>query len=247
MTDETPKTEGEQKEQTPMPMTAKEATELRDALMGMNTGLKELMKKADDRAEAERRAAENAAPPPDDDEPDDELDDEKLEELPRRKFLDFMLTRVAKHMDTSLAEVKAAVQQIGNQTARNSLEQEANAFASTHEDFADFEQEMIQIAKESPGLSVARIYKLAKVENPDKAKAVEKKYADAKKAREEGEGKGKETPPPPPRRAGRASNGLSPSGTGGSEPNRRMSEQDAAMKAWDEAVAAFGNPFGTQQ
>lgn len=244
MTGENSNTEQGNDKQEQAPLTAKEATELRDALVGLNTGLKELQKAAAERQAAEASAAGNTNSSDeggDSDEPD--VDDEKLEEMPRRQFMDFMLRQVAKHMDTNLKEVKTAIQQVGTQTQRTALEAEANAFAAKHEDFADFEQEMIAIARQNPGLSVARIYALAKVENPDKVKQVEEKYKKGKE-KEKGKEEGGNTPPPP--RRNRASNGMSPSGTGGSEPNRRMSAEDAAAKAWDEAVAVFGNPFGPQ-
>jgi hypothetical protein len=214
------------------PLTAKELTELKSEIGNLTGGIKDLLKFAAIRQEQGRSEAAGNAPPPAEEEEDD-VDEATLEAMPRRAFTDFLLKEFNKNLEKNLKPIQDQVVAASVHSQTTQMEVQAREFASQHEDFADWKDEMVAIAEQHSNLPIARIYSLARAESPEKAAKLDK----AIKARKESETDSG------PRRENRRP-ALTPSGGGGEgKPPARMNAQDAATAAWDEAVARFGNPF----
>jgi hypothetical protein len=225
-------------------LTPEEVAGLKSSIETLSGGVKEIMSLAQKRAE-EQAARERAAAAHDKTKDDDEdgVDDTVLETMPRRQFGEYLLKSFAKHLDTALKPIKDGVTQAATAAQTVDVKVQVQQFAEKHADFNDWKDEMLALAKDNPTLTVQRLYTLARSENPDKAKELDKKIADAKKASEEGDATSTTTRKPPAKRAVKG-NGLSPSGATGEAKPGKMNPQQAAEAAWADAVAQFGgNPF----
>lgn len=167
----------------------------------------------------------------------DPLDDENLEILPRRDFARRMMESFQQIAERTMKPLVDEVHDTRQAISTEQYTREAVAFAERTPDFSEWKDEMMAIAKENPNLSIARIYALAKAENPQKAQEIDTKLSDARKKDEE-------------KRAQEAAKkkkplALAPSGPASGTPrNQKMSPKEAAEAAWEETIEKFGgSPF----
>ena len=113
-------------------------------------------------------------PADDDDEEEEDLGD--LETMSRADLVSTILKTVEKGIDKKLSAVSEKIEGLGNDLESRDIKSEVNTLASDNKDFWDWKEEIRSIAAETPGISVARAYKLARTENPEKAKKLDEKY-----------------------------------------------------------------------
>ena len=104
-------------------------------------------------------------------------DDVDLEQLDRKDFARYIRTHmladikgeVSKLSDTMIAKIEDLGGRFESKNANEQIERTANS----NKDFWEWSSEIKGLLKESPTLSVSRAYKLARSENPDKAKELD--------------------------------------------------------------------------
>lgn len=162
-------------------------------------------------------------------------DDVDMDNLTPRQLAQMIASGVGKVMDGKLQTLQGqtaqAVQTLAAQfETRNASDQIAKS-AEKNADFFEYADEMRQVLKENPTLTVNRAYNLAKSENPEKAAKMALKYAKP----EEDTGNGTITLFP-------SSHNVSNKGKGPG----RMNAQDAASSAFDTLFAGAGASFNKQ-
>lgn len=160
---------------------------------------------------------------------EDLLEDQQLELMPRAAFAQRLMQSFEQSLDGKLAPLVEQIQSQGQNILRDHYVREAEKFAAKTKDFAEWSDEMQEIAKDNPNLPISRIYAIARSENPTKAAEMSKKYADSEEQ--------------PRTQQRKAPLSMSTSGTGGDVRNTRMKPEDAAKAAWEDSVAKFGNVF----
>jgi len=168
------------------------------------------------------------------DEEEEEVDDKTLETLPRKQFADHIIKKVSMVVEKQLKTVSKSTADVKDEVARERVEKAVMEVAGKHPDFWDWSKEIKEIAEASPGISAARAYKLARMENPDKAKQVDEKHK--AKDNEAGEKKGAGAKP--------KFGGFTP-GSGNTQQNSKMAKSEAAEKAWEETMGSLGTGEGT--
>lgn len=216
-------------------LTAAELAGLKESITTLQGGVKEILEVARKRAEEQARRTAEEETTIDDEE--QEPDEAVLETMPRSAFSKYLLKAFQRNLDAALKPVTEAVQKAQQTAVSVDVKTQVEKFADQHPDFPEWKDEMLALAKDNPTLSVARLYNLAKLENPDKAKEIDKKFKKDEKEGEQGKAAaGKKKP---------AANGLTPGGSAGEHKPGKMTPQQAANAAWEETVAQFGgNPWG---
>ena len=156
-------------------------------------------------------------------------EDVDLEQLDRKDFARFILesSRQAtqESLDKMLASLDNKIQDLGSRFESKNAGEQVERMANDHKDFWEWSSEIKVLLKENPTLTVRRAYSLVRGENPDKAKAMDAKY----------------NPPAPAKKSG-SFIGLTPtSSVGTREGTVKMSQKDAANKAFDDVMADLGD------
>lgn len=147
---------------------------------------------------------------------------ESINDLDNASLLKLVVGEVGKVVDQKLDSVSDTLKSTQQDINDTRLAGQVKELMSDNPDFMDWKSEMAAIAKESPGLSIARIYALAKAENPEKATELKEKYSDDK-----------DTRPDP----GFLS--LMPTGGAYDDSDEKPTKKEAGEKAWEETVAQF--------
>jgi hypothetical protein len=116
-------------------------------------------------------------------------------------------------------EAQAATQEA---VLTESYTRQIEGLMAQHNDFADWQDEMVAIVNENPGITPLRAYRLAKAENPDKDKKLDAKYN------------------PPPEKP-KSPFSFVPGGSGGdnSTAPAKVDNATAFKKAWEKTNAKF--------
>jgi hypothetical protein len=102
--------------------------------------------------------------------------DQNLETLDRSGFLGVILEEVRGLLKEEVAPVKQAVQDTSDDATKADVKRQVAKAEKAHPDLWEWREEMGEIAKRSPGLTVEEIYKLARASDPDKVKEVDEKF-----------------------------------------------------------------------
>ena len=228
--DQNTNTGGEQQEEK-VPVWVKD---LKESFQGLGTGINTLVELAKE-SRTVRQQPQPQTAEEEDEQPDgsDLLDEQQLELMPRSAFARRLMESFSRTLDGKLEPLVTRIQEQGQTILTNHYVVEAEKFAAKTKDFAEWSEEMQEIARDNPNLPISRIYAIARSENPTKAAEMTEKYKD-KTQQEKPKPQGKKAPI-----------SLSTSGAGGEVKNTRMNAEDAGKTAWEETVAKFGNPFAT--
>lgn len=201
------------------------------AIAALNTSIRELINVANARQAAPQASA--AA-----EETEAEVDPTELEAMPRAAFAQFLADKILKAVNSQVVRpINDRLDQITASTSHNAIQSDVLRLGGERQadgtykggkypDFWDFQQEMLSLAREHPGLPPERLYKLARAENGTKAAEVDKKHRPAT--------------PPPGGKVRLSFGGLTPSQSGTSSKGGKMPTQEASTAAWAETVAALG-------
>lgn len=154
--------------------------------------------------------------------------DINLETASRTDFAKYLLGEVQKVVEGAVTPIKEKTDEVDTKVTKGSLKAMIEELkAGPHPDIEEWGAELKDIMKESPGLSLKRAMRLAKEENPKKAKELGEKLADEKKKADEEAVAAK--------KAERKNfGGLTPSGSTTKSENTRMSQTEASEAAWEE-------------
>lgn len=190
-------------------------------------------------AVAKQRPAPAAEPAKPAVEPEDEeeVDAKDLEVMPRAEFAEYLVNKILKAVNKQVVEpINTRLTSITADTGRNQITQEVARLGGVkndegkyvggkYADFWEFSGEMQELAKENPGTSIERLYRLAKAENPKKAADVAAKSN------------------PPKLNGGKVKlsfGGLTPAQSGTGSRGGKMKGGEASELAWADTVAALG-------
>lgn len=169
--------------------------------------------------------------------PDDEIDPNfDLEKATRKELVEFMTKGLVSEVNKLLKPIQEQISENSTTAQRANLANEADKARAKYPDFDEFKTEMGGLIKTNPGLSLERLYLLARAENSDKAAELDK----AAKEKDEQENKNSaETEP---------FGGFFPPGLSDNkeESKGKMTQNEAAEDAWDKAMADVPtSAFGT--
>lgn len=151
------------------------------------------------------------------------LSAEEVDELKNSEFAGHLLEKV----EDLLKPQNELIAAIAGKQNDNAVTAELQKASDAHEDFWEWKAEMGEINKATPGLSVERMYLLARMENPKKAAEIDKAKEDTKENT-----KTQEAAP----RFG----GLTTTSTlGDGSDVGKMSKADAVEAAWNEVMGSL--------
>lgn len=160
------------------------------------------------------------------------LDEVKLERMSRSDLVKTILAQVKGVVDEAVKPLGETIQNTRKETVKDKVAAEMKSLADKNPDFNEWMDEIKEIAQQTPGISVTRAFKLAKSENPDKAKQLEEKYKDEFAALDGSAGTGDTKGKP----YGGAKPGVT---TSGEEGRTDMSRKDAIDAAWEETMGSL--------
>lgn len=158
--------------------------------------------------------------------------DVNLETLDRTGFMQTILGEVKGMLEDVVKPVKEKVKDVDDRGIRQELDRQVKIAVEDHPDFWEWKDEMGNIAKRSPGLTVEECYQLARSQDKKKATEMDERFKSEEKKREEekaAEEKAKEKEP--------AYGGLTPT-SGKTVEVDDMTMEDAAEKAFDDVFGA---------
>lgn len=179
----------------------------------------------------------------------DELTDDEINAMSQSDFLKLVSKETSKVVKKEVGDVSKKIDSVSKNVSTKNTQSEVTEFMKKHPDLLEWRDEIAELSKESPNLTVSRLYALAVSENPKKAKELKTKYKDAKV---EVDDAGK---PVVKFGANDDSNddnststddddsvskffGMTPSGGGSkSEKSERMTPKQAAEDAWSKTMA----------
>jgi hypothetical protein len=186
-------------------------------MAAMQEGINTLFQKI-----SEREERDMAEPEP---EPEPNPLDSDLETLSRADFANAIVKAVTSNIEQKMVKpVKETVTQLHDRVETRDVRAELKEAASNHKDFMEWRDEMVAKAKTVQGLSAEDAYFLARASNPDKAKEMDKKYAD----------------PAPEDKREKPFGGMRPQ-SGTTERTTTMKPHDAAEAAWEETMSELGD------
>lgn len=161
-------------------------------------------------------------PPPDPDPDEDDVDD-----MPNSKLVAHILKSVEDVVGKQVGELSKDLKDFKLDIDTKDSKSTVQKFAEEHKDVYDWSDEIKKMFQETPGISIGNAYKLARMDNPEKATELDEKYSD--------EPKKEETTP---------FGGLTPtSGKGlgdeAPEDEKDMDVDKAANLAWETALEEF--------
>jgi len=149
----------------------------------------------------------------------DDLPD--LEKMDRAGFLGIVAQVIDEKTGASSKDILAKLGNLEKTQNDTNVASQVKELAKGAKDLGEWNQEILALHKEMPNASVQRLYMLAKGENPDKAKEMDKKYAP-----EDDKDKDKE-------KKKKGFGGLHPGGGSGSDgESKKMDAGQAAESAW---------------
>lgn len=155
-----------------------------------------------------------------------------LETLSRTDFARHLLGQMDRTIKDALKPVQQKADQTDEDFTKAQIKEQISVARKSHPDLDEWSGELKEVLKESPGLSLKRAIKIAKDENPEKAKQLAEKFkmddADDDSGRAKGKGK-------------KGFGGLTPGGSK-TQNSTRMSQKEASESAWDEAVSLLDDP-----
>lgn len=111
---------------------------------------------------------------------DADLDTTALEGLSRTDFANNIIERVVKAVNKQIKQVEGSVEDVRRDAGQMAVETEIAKLEGLYKDFWDWNKELKELAKENPNTTLERLYNMARHENVDKAKELDKKYSDDK-------------------------------------------------------------------
>ena len=202
-------------------------TALNDSLKGLPAKIQTAVQDAvvtalhtvKDESDEERKNREAADK--DDDDPGD------VETMSNKELTGHILKQVTKAVSELVKPLDSKISGVQSTTEEDRIRTEAVAIAKEDPMFMEMREEMAEVAKSHPDLSVRDIYTLSKVNNPEKVEKLEKetKEKEDKVKKEAGE-------------SPEAFGGFLP-GSGvktSTEGDKKMSTKDAANKAFDDVM-----------
>lgn len=162
----------------------------------------------------------NTKPPTD--EPDISLDE--LETMSRADMIKLIQAGNAKDMEKAIAKVMEKITSTDNKLDEAITSVTVEKFKETHADLLEWRTEIGNILKSGRASNVADAYTIARNENAEKVKTVDAKYGEKS---------------PEPEKFKGSFTGFPGDKTSGGTGNKRMTSNDAALAAWDEATSAM--------
>lgn len=186
-----------------------------------------------DELEQKLKELEGSVKAPPKQEPEEDLSKVDLEGMSRTDLVNFITNQMSKKMEKILSGVQGKIENVSQQTRQSKLEQEIERLSEKHKDFYDWTDEMRSIHKKHPTMSVAEAYKLARTEDPDKAKKLDDKYKDPDPDPSSKDGKGGKD--------SKQTYGGMPPGTAKTSQPTNMTKEQAIENAWNETMAGYSN------
>lgn len=200
------------------------ANDLRGSVGELTGTIKALLEEA----RAARAGNQPAPTEPEEDEP--EIPDQDLDLMSRADFGKHIVAQMLKAVNKQVVEpLNQQLAAVTAATTRRDIVSAVAELRSKHKDFNDWTGDMIELAKQNPGLPPHRLYQLARADNPTRAAELDAKYnprPSTGKIRIRGFG------------------GMTPSQSGTASKGGKMNGTEAANVAWADTVAALGGePF----
>jgi hypothetical protein len=120
-----------------------------------------------------------------------EISADDLENMSRAELVQHTVQSVLGALDGVIDPLKQEVDSVKQTTQKSSVARDIERARSAYKDFDKWGEEMVAVAETTPGISVERAYKLARLENPDKAAEMDKEFG---LVEEKGEEDKKDTP-----------------------------------------------------
>lgn len=151
-------------------------------------------------------------------------EDVDYETMDRKTFAAHILQSLRGVLQEEVKPMKESFGQLNEKIDGQSLSVMINEFKKDHTDFFEWKDEIRELVKENPTLTPARLYMIARAENPVKAKKMDEKFGLNKQ----------------PDKNGNDILSLFPSSGGGSTTKSgagKMSPKQAAEAAWNEVMS----------
>lgn len=139
-----------------------------EAVKQINDYIAQMQQSGDDDKKADKKKSSSD---------DDELPS-NLELMDRKDFMNVIVNKISKMVEDQVKPVSEKTQNIEESTQVEKLKKERDELRQVHKDFDEWRDEMKGLFQQNPYLSMKQAYILAKSSNPDKAKKLEKKYAE---------------------------------------------------------------------
>lgn len=206
-------------------------SQLTEVLKGLpenvQAGIKDAIKEASGEQRAAAQAAAAAAKANEDDDDEDDLDpDFDVERSSRTDLVNHLDKRFAKALNKALKPIIERLEITSTDAETDRVRREFGEAREKYPDFMEWKDEMRDIITAHPDLSASRIYRLARSENPEKAKEVDKKMKE-EKGDQSDESKVVSM---------KAFGGLAPTSGSRVENNGKKQPKEAAAAAWDQAM-----------
>lgn len=203
-------------------------TQITEALKGLPDGVQSAIKNAFKEAASEHNASVEAARGSGGDKETEEenLEDFDVERVSRKELVNHIDKRFERSLSKALKPILDRLETTSTSFETDKVKRE---FAQAKEDFPDFmewKEEMREIITAHPDLSASRIYRIARSENPEKAKKID---AELK------EGKGEEDEKELSERK-RAFGGLTPTSGSSLQRDGKKQPKEAGESAWDQVM-----------
>lgn len=198
--------------------------------------------------EIDRRLESTQRQAPKQDEPDplDPNNLPDLESMDRRQLVQFIADAVSKRTEKMLQGVHSEVREVDNKTQKRMVEEEIEKAASQNQDFYEWTDEMRNIHRRYPNMTVTEAYKLARANDPTKAARMDAKYTKKTGGKKGGAQPSKEAGADGKKREGGRKSaggygGMPPGGSKTSQPSD-MTREQAVEDAWNKTMANFEQP-----
>ena len=201
--------------------------QLNEAIKGLPEGVQNAMKAAIKEASGDARAAAAAAAKANEDNIEDDPDPEvDVERLSRSELVSHINRSLDKTIAKALKPVLDRLESTTTDAETDRVKREFEKAKDSHSDFMEWKDEMRDIITAHPDLSAERIYRLARSENPEKAKEIDDKI---KEDKDKKSGESNVTPM-------RAFGGLRSTSGKSVENDGKKQPKDAAKSAWDQVM-----------
>jgi hypothetical protein len=140
-----------------------------------------------------------------------------------RNFGERITTTIIEKVSEIVKPTQEAQVQTQQELLTESYTRQIEGLMGQHKDFADWNEEMVAIVQENPGITPLRAYRLAKAENPEKDKKLDVKY----------------NPPPEKPKPPFSFAPSSGSGSDNDKPPTKVDNVTAFKKAWEKTNAKF--------
>lgn len=169
----------------------------------------------------------------DDDDSGTTVNEEDLESMPRKQFMELITNGIIKHIDKTIKPLKGEIASTKETTVREKVMAEVKELKSGRgKDFDEWKAELTDLIKNNPLLSASDAYDLVRARNPQKADEMDKKFFQGKYVKQESKGdEGSEGNRKP--RFGGMRNG---SGKDDERPTNLDAKQSAEA-AWEEVMS----------